>query len=55
MKTMTNRATIHMGASTFTVTVNDGKDNAVRFDLYAMDKDERRTFVRKFVQAFRAS
>jgi hypothetical protein len=52
---MKNRATIHMGASTFTVDLNDGKDNAVRFDLYAMSKDERKNFTKQFVQAFRAS
>jgi hypothetical protein len=51
--TMKNRATIHMGASRFDVTVNDGQGNPVVFDLYRMDKDKRRTFTREFVKAFR--
>jgi hypothetical protein len=52
---MKNRATIHMGASKFTVNVNDGHGNPVEFDLYAMNKDERRNFTREFVKAYRAS
>ena len=52
---MKNRATIHMGASRFDVTVNDGKGNPVVFDLYHMDKDGRRKFTREFVKAFRQS
>jgi hypothetical protein len=52
---MKNRATIHMGASKFDVSVNDGHGNPVVFDLYAMDKDQRRTFTREFVKAYRAS
>jgi hypothetical protein len=51
---MTNRATIHMGASKFTVTVNAAPEPVV-FDLYAMDKDQRRTFTKEFVKAYRAS
>jgi hypothetical protein len=52
---MKNRVTIHMGASKFTVALNDGNDNPVVFNLYAMDKEERRNFHRKFMQAYRAS
>jgi hypothetical protein len=52
---MKNRATIQMGASKFTVNVNDGQGNPVEFDLYAMDKDQRRTFTREFVKAYRES
>jgi hypothetical protein len=37
------------------VNVNDGHGNGVEFDLYAMNKDERRNFTREFVKAFRAS
>jgi hypothetical protein len=52
---MKNRATIHMGASKFTVNVNDGHGNPVEFDLYAMNKDQRRDFTKKFVKAYRES
>lgn len=55
MKKMSNRATIQMGASKFNVIVNDGQGNPVVFDMYHMDKDQRRTFTREFVKAYRAS
>jgi hypothetical protein len=52
---MKNRATINMGASKFTVNVNDGHGNPVEFDLYAMNKDQRRDFTKQFVKAYRES
>jgi hypothetical protein len=52
---MKNRATIHMGASKFDVIVNDGHGNPVLFDLYAMNKDQRRDFTKQFVKAYRES
>lgn len=52
---MTNRATIHMGASKFDVIVSDAQGNPVVFDLYHMDKDQRRTFTREFMKAYRAA
>jgi hypothetical protein len=44
-----------MGASKFTVNVNDGHGNPVEFDLYAMNKDQRRDFTKQFVKAYRES
>jgi hypothetical protein len=49
-----NKATIHMGASTWTVTVRGAEGQPVSFDLYRMDKDQRRTFRREFMKAYRA-
>lgn len=51
---MKNRATIRMGATRWTVTVK-GVDGPVTFNLFAMDKTQRRNFTKQFVQAFRAS
>jgi hypothetical protein len=44
-----------MGASKFDVTVRGADGQPVKFDLYHMDKDQRRTFTREFVKAYRAS
>jgi hypothetical protein len=52
---MKNRATIHMGASVFDVHVRAADGTRVTFDLYHMEKDGRRKFVREFVKAFRES
>jgi hypothetical protein len=46
---------IHMGASKFDVTVKNAKRENVTFDLYHMNKDERRNFQREFMKAYRAS
>jgi hypothetical protein len=50
---MKNAATIRMGASLWTVTVKGADGKPVVFDLYAMDKDQRRNFQREFVKAYR--
>lgn len=52
---MKNNVTIHMGASTWTVTVRGADDKPVVFDLRAMDKNQRRTFHREFMNAYRAN
>jgi hypothetical protein len=52
---MRNKATIHMGASRFDVHVKGADGNPVTFDLYHMNKDERRAFHKAFMQAYRAS
>jgi hypothetical protein len=49
-----NKATIHMGASRFDVTVNHN-GTPVTFDLYRMTKDKRREFHREFMKAIRSS
>jgi hypothetical protein len=50
-----NNVTIHMGASVHTVTVRGKDGKPVTFDLYSMDKDQRRNFHREFMKAYRAS
>jgi hypothetical protein len=50
-----NKATIHMGASSWTVTVRDANGQPVVFDLYNMSKDQRRQFHREFMKAYRAA
>lgn len=52
---MNNRATIQMGASKFNVILRGADGKPVLFDLYAMDKDGRRNFIREFMKAYRAS
>jgi hypothetical protein len=42
-----------MGASLWTVTVKGADGKLVAFDLYAMDKDQRRNFHREFMKAYR--
>lgn len=55
MNTMKNKATIHMGASVWDVTVRGADGKPVTFDLYHMDKEGRRRFHREFMKAYRAS
>jgi hypothetical protein len=50
-----NNVTIRMGASLWTVTVKGADGKPVSFDLYAMDKDQRRNFHREFMKAYRAA
>jgi len=50
---MKNRATIRMGAPYFDVTLRDAGGSPVHFDLRAMDKRQRSTFIKEFVKAFR--
>lgn len=50
---MKNKATIHMGASTWTVTVRGTDGKPVEFNLYVMDKEQRRRFHREFMKAYR--
>ena len=50
---MKNRAIIHMGASRWDVTVRGADGKPVLFDLYRMDKEQRRKFHRAFMKAFR--
>jgi hypothetical protein len=52
---MKNKATIHMGASRFDVTVRGADGQPVVFDLYHMDKEQRRQFHREFMKAYRAA
>lgn len=52
---MKNRVIIHMGASRWDVTVRDAEGNPVTFDLYRMDKNQRREFHREFMKAWRKS
>lgn len=54
MKNRKYNALIRMGASLWTVTVKDAEGNPVVFDLYAMDKNQRRNFHREFMKAYRA-
>jgi hypothetical protein len=48
-----NALTIHMGASRWDVSVNDGHGNPVVFDLYHMTRDQRSQFHREFMKAVR--
>jgi hypothetical protein len=50
---MKHNATIHMGASRFDVTVKAADGTPTTFDLYAMNKDQRRVFHREFMKAYR--
>lgn len=50
-----NRATIHMGASCWEVIVNDGHGRPVHFDLYNMEHNKRKQFLREFMKAYRAA
>lgn len=52
---MKNNVTIQMGASKFNVIVRGADSQPVSFDLYHMDKDQRRQFHREFMKAYRAS
>lgn len=53
MKNRKFKALIHMGASKFDVTVMDKAGNPVTFDLFKMDKNQRREFHREFLKAYR--
>lgn len=55
MKNRKFNVLIHMGASRWDVIVHGPDGQPVVFDLYAMDKDERRNFHRKFMKAVRES
>lgn len=55
MKNRKFNVLIHMGASRFDVTVKDAKGDPVVFDLYHMDKNQRREFHREFMKAYRGS
>lgn len=46
---------IKMGASRWDVIVRAAGGSLVTFDLYGMDKDQRREFHREFMKAYRAS
>ena len=50
---MKNHVIIKMGASRWTVTVRGADGKPVEFDLYAMDREQRRTFHREFMRAYR--
>jgi hypothetical protein len=50
-----NNVTIHMGASRFDIHVRSAAGVPVTFDLYHMTKEQRRTFHREFMKAYRAS
>jgi hypothetical protein len=52
---MKNKATIRMGASLWTVTVRGADGKPVEFDLYRMNKDQRRQFHREFMKAYRSA
>lgn len=52
---MKNNVIIKMGASRWSVTVRGADGQPVVFDLYGMDKDQRRQFHREFMKAYRAS
>lgn len=52
---MKDRVIIRMGASRHDVTVRDAKGQPVTFDLYHMDKDQKRAFHKEFMKAWRAS
>lgn len=55
MKNRKFNVLIHMGASKFDVVVKDAKGDLVTFDLYHMDKNQRRQFHREFMKAYRAA
>lgn len=50
---MKDRVIIRMGASRHDVTVRGADGKPVTFDLYHMDRDQRRTFHREFMNAYR--
>lgn len=50
---MKNAMTIHMGASVWDVFVRGANGEPVVFDLYRMDKNERRNFHREFMKTLR--
>jgi hypothetical protein len=55
MKNRPFNVLIHMGASRWDVTVKGADGQPVVFDLYAMNKDQRRQFHREFMKAYRAA
>lgn len=55
MKNSKFNVLIHMGASRFDVTVKNAADENVTFDLHGMDKEQRRSFHKEFMKAYRAS
>lgn len=46
---------IRMGAANYDARVRGADGNFVRFDLRAMDKKQRSTFHREFMNAYRAN
>lgn len=50
---MKHNVIIKIGASRWTVTVRGADGKPVEFDLYGMDKDQRRNFHREFMKAYR--
>ncbi|WP_316235028.1 MULTISPECIES: hypothetical protein [unclassified Bradyrhizobium] len=52
---MKNNVIIKMGASRFDVIVKGADGKPVVFDLYHMDKEQRRTFHREFMKAWRGA
>lgn len=51
---MKSNVIIKMGASRWDVIVKGADGLPVVFDLYNMDKDQRRQFHREFMKAYRA-
>lgn len=50
---MKQNVIIKMGASRFDVIVKGADGKPVTFDLYHMDKEQRRAFHREFMKAWR--
>jgi hypothetical protein len=50
---MKDRVIIRMGASRHDVTVRGADGKPVTFDLFRMDREQRRNFHREFMNAFR--